>query len=428
MDAVKIPLASSDYRRRVGKQPDVLMRNRYVEENPVLQPPDSLMFMQRPAAKRWVNLGDGPVRSIFHQAGAFDDDLFAAAFETLYRVDADGNSSVVTNTLADGAIGSPVSFCCTGPIGSIPPRLFFADGQTLRFYTTDGPANGTLSATAVANNDTVTIDTTVYKFTNASVDAGTPAGTLANPWLVKLEVTVTACFDNLLAAINDSGTPGTTYSTATAEHTTVVAATNSGGALTVRAKDGGALGNAIATTETGGNMSWGGATLANGGTALVSQVPTPDDVGIISLGFISGYVIAIPAQGDLLNGRFYWIDPGETVIDPINFATAERSADPVNQVVVFGDQFWLPGQNSTETWTPTGDPAAPMVRTQGVLFDRGTYPGTAIQVKDSMVITGLDGRVVQIKGGEKVLSTPDIEERIRKAIAAQAAYDAVYAF
>lgn len=423
---MKIPLASSDYRRRVGAQPDVLMRNRFVEQNPVLQEEPTLAFMQRPALKRWVSVGTGPVRTIYHQAGAFSDDLFVAAYDTLYRVDDAGTSTAISTNLASPTLGTPISFACTGPIGTIPPRLFFADGQTLRFYTTDGPAHQTLTGTAIANNDTVTIDGVYYKFTSGSVDTGTPAGTAGSPWLVKLGASFIASCDYLFAAINDSGTPGTDYSTACAAHATVTAASNTASGLIVRAITTGALGNAIAVSETGANMAWGGATLTGGGSATVTQVATPDDVGIISLAFISGYVIAVPAQGDLLNGRFYWINPGETTIDPIDYATAERSADPVYQAVVFGDQFWLPGQNSTEVWAPTGDVSAPMLRQQGILFDRGTYPGTAIQVKDSMVIVDLDGGVFQVKGGDQRVSTPDIEERIRKGFAVKALYDSLH--
>lgn len=424
----RIPLASAEYQRRVGAQPDVLMRNRFVEENPVLQPPESLMFMQRPALKRWVDLGDGPVRSIYHQPGAFNDDLFAAAYQTLWRVDKDGAKTAIVTDLVSPETGGPLSFACTGPIGSIPPRLFFADGQTLRMYTSSGPASGTLTATAVANGDQVVIDGVYYQFTTGSVDTGTPAGTSGAPWLVAVGGTLSVSMSNLYNAINASGVAGTDYSTLLVEHTTVVAATQSGGTLTVRARATGIAGNGITTTETGANMSWGGGTLSGGGSASVSQVPTPDDVGVISLGFISGYVIVVPAQGDTLNGRFYWINPGETTIDPIDYATAERSADPVYQVVVFSDQFWLPGQNTTETWTPTGDATAPMIRVQGIMFDRGTYPGSAIQVKDSLVIIDLDGGVFQIKGGDRRISTPDIEERIRKALAAQAEWEAAHPY
>jgi hypothetical protein len=55
---------------------------------------------------------------------------------------------------------------------------------------------------------------------------------------------------------------------------------------------------------------------------------------------------------------------------------------------------------------------------QGVTFDRGTWEGTAVQVKESMIVVDADGGVFQIAGGLKRISRPDIEERIRVAIAA----------
>src|SRR3546814_19929815 len=73
----------------------------------------------------------------------------------------------------------------TAQIGTTPEYCFIADGRNLLVYIANGYARNTLTGTP-ANNDTVTIDTVYYKFTNASVDAGTPAGTLANPclWLL----------------------------------------------------------------------------------------------------------------------------------------------------------------------------------------------------------------------------------------------------
>jgi hypothetical protein len=58
---------------------------------------------------------------------------------------------------------------------------------------------------------------------------------------------------------------------------------------------------------------------------------------------------------------------------------------------------------------------------QGVVYDRGAWEGTAIQVKDSMIIVDNEGAVFQIRGGIKRISRPDIEERIREAIQFQAA-------
>jgi hypothetical protein len=128
--------------------------------------------------------------------------------------------------------------------------------------------------------------------------------------------------------------------------------------------------------------------------------------------------VCVPSQGQEINGRFFWINPGETSIDPLDFATAERAPDPISRVIVFGDQFWLPGSNTTESWYFTGDLDAPVLRVQGVVFDRGAWEGTGLQIKESMVIVDNEGAVFQISGGVKRISRPDIEERIRKAIAA----------
>jgi hypothetical protein len=162
-------------------------------------------------------------------------------------------------------------------------------------------------------------------------------------------------------------------------------------------------------------------TLTGGGAVSWTPVETPDDVGIIGLAYIASYVVVVPAQGQNINGRFYWINPGETTIDPLDFATAERAPDPISGVVVFGDQFWLPGSNTTEAWYFTGNIDQPVLRVQGVVFDRGAWEGTAIQVKDSMIIVDNEGAVFQIQGGAKRISRPDVEERIREAIQYQAA-------
>jgi hypothetical protein len=309
----------------------------------------------------------------------------------------------------------------TSNIGEeIPEYLFVADGSVLWVYLENGYARGTLSASAaIANNDTVKIDTIYYKWTTGSVNAGTPAGTLANPWLVALGANNAAALQNLFKAINAVGTAGTTYSTALTIHTTVTAFVYTSTEVDVRAVTAGTAGNSISTTETGANISWGGATLASGGSPGLTQVPTPDDVGIIDVLHISSYVIVVPAQGQGINGRFYWIEPGETVIDPLNFATAESSPDPILQAIAFGDQFWLCGSSTTEVWYPTGDPLAPMQRLKGVAFSRGTWEGTAVQVKDSLIIVDNEGGVFQISGGVERISQPDIEEQIRFAIQAQ---------
>lgn len=156
------------------------------------------------------------------------------------------------------------------------------------------------------------------------------------------------------------------------------------------------------------------------GTTLTTAT-VPDDLGIRSVGVIGGYTIcvvtAVPDE-PLYNGRFYWIEPAENTIEALNFATAERSPDTVHEVLVFGDQFWLLGPTTTEVWYPTGS-LPPFQRQQGRVFDKGTWEGTAIQIKDAVMAVGTDGNVYRITDGPAVVSPPGIAQRLREAINSQ---------
>lgn len=409
-----IPLGRADFRRDVAKVPHVLLRNRYFESNPILTE-DQVSLLARPGIRWALAVGDGPIRQVYTCPGAFGEDLFVVSGVTLFRVQA-GTFAVTEIGDIGVAITDSVNMAATGNIGEVPGHLFVCDGGVLWCYTDDGYASGHLQASgAVANNDVIRIGSIYYKWTNASVDAGTPDGTVANPWLVALGPDTPTALDNMFHAINDTGLPGTDYSTLLEKHPTATAYSVAAADLYVRAATNGTLGNGIVTTETGANIAWGGGTMSGGGAPSLFQVPTPDDVGAISLAHLNSFIIVVPVQGNGVNGRFFWIEPGETTIDPLNYATAERAPDAVYQVVVFGDQFWLCGQTTTETWYMTGDPDAPMLRTQGVLFDHGTWQGTAIQVDDSLIMVDSTGRVFDVSGQQEEISTPDIVERIRRA-------------
>ncbi|HNA87305.1 MAG TPA: hypothetical protein PLB04_17150 [Nitrospira sp.] len=418
----KIPLARHDASRTVLRTADILLRNRWIEQNPVLA--DDYSFIARPGLQRWINLGNEPVRAEFHAPGIFNDDHFVVSGDVLSRVTVNGVPTTVSTSMAGSETAADVSMAATGTIGdggtAVPSFLWIADGQALYVYTDNAWARGTLTALLnPSNGDVVRIDTVYYQFTSGSVDAGSPAGTVGAPWLVAIGISAALSLENLFNAINDTGTGGTDYSTVLIAHPTVRASSVTANDLVVRAVTFGSAGNAIVTTETGANIAWGGGTLANGGLPGIIAVPLPGDYAPVSVGYINGYVIVVIGAGQNVNGRFYWIEPGETTVDPLNFATAERSPDPAHQVVIYGDQFWISGQSTTEAYFLTGNLDAPISRVQGVLFDRGTIPGTALQVKGSMIIADNDGGVFQIQGGQRRISTPQIEERIRKAIARQ---------
>src|SRR5690606_37306686 len=100
----------------------------------------------------------------------------------------------------------------------------------------------------------------------------------------------------------------------------------------------GEAGNSIETTETGTNLAWGSGTLTGGSGNKVIPISTPNDIGIFDVATIASYVICIPVQVGEFIGRFYWIEPGEVTIDPLNFATAESSPDGILGVEVSGDK------------------------------------------------------------------------------------------
>lgn len=419
---VSVPLFPTDFQRSVAKEASLPLLNRFVENNPSLST-EPFSAISRPGLRKFAEVGTGPVRKVYSQQGVFDNDLFVVSGTFLHRVTTDGVSSSIGEIGTD-TTGS-VSMAAVAPIAEgSSAYLFIADGGVLWYYTENGSAIGQLEATgAIANTDTVVIDGVYYRWTNGSVDTGTPAGTSGNPWLVALGGTNVEALTNLYNAINLNGAPGTDYSTATTQHPTVNAVSFSLEDLFVAAKVPGTDGNAIAVSETGANIAWTAATLAGGGDEQLRQILMPEDYGAVSVATINSFVIVVPAQTEDIRGRFYWIEPGEIVVDPLNFATAERSPDGVHQVLVYSDMFWLFGQKTTEPWVMTGNPDAPVERFRGILFDRGSWEGSAVQVKDSLLLVDEDGGVFRISNGIKRITQgrPDIEERIRQAILREAA-------
>lgn len=152
--------------------------------------------------------------------------------------------------------------------------------------------------------------------------------------------------------------------------------------------------------------------LQTDGASPLAPIVVPDDQPVVSLDIINSYIIVVIGQSQ----RCYWINPGEITIDPLNFFEAERLPDWLLQVRTVGDQFWLLGQKTTEVWRHTGNALAPFQRIEGRLFDRGIWGGTAVKIKDDVVVVGNDGMVYRVGGGPQQASNPGIAEIIRDAI------------
>jgi hypothetical protein len=117
-------------------------------------------------------------------------------------------------------------------------------------------AQGTLTSTGTfTDTQTVVVGGKTY----------TTQSTLTNvDGNVFIGANAAATLQNLYDAINLTGTAGTQYAAAMTENSMVEATGVTATTLVVKAKVPGTIGNAIASTETQTNASWGAATLASG--------------------------------------------------------------------------------------------------------------------------------------------------------------------
>lgn len=398
----QIPLGIGAYSRPYGKMPEIRCENRFFERNPVGA--EQVALLSRPGTKLFLEVGDGPIRKMYAQAGVFGEDLFLVSGDALFRY--------------DGAVTTPITGLVQG--GGFPvmtsvaipgwEALFVSDGVALQYYEGESRATATLTATAAAADDTVTIDGVVYKMTTGDVDAGTPEGTALNPWLVKLGGTLAASVANLSAAVGNTGTPGVAYSTALTENPAVSTRSLSSTAFDVVARAAGVGGNTIAVSETGAGLSWSAATLEGGGGHVLKPCGVPDDAGIVALATLSSYVICAEAA----SRRFFWLKPGEVNIDPLDFSSAESEPDEIVDLVVAGDQLWIFGQSSTESWYASGNADQPFLRSQGRAFSQGVIPGTVARVQDTILVVGQDRVAYRIAGAPERISHHGIEELLRR--------------
>lgn len=130
----------------------------------------------------------------------------------------------------------------------------------------------TSDATNVADGETVTIGSIVYRFKDTMLAA----------YDVQIGASAAISLDNLKAAINASGTPGTEYFAGTLIHPDVTATTNTDTTQKVVSKVIGTANNAKATTETSAHLSWADTTLGGGTGTSVTGVATASSTFVIN--------------------------------------------------------------------------------------------------------------------------------------------------
>lgn len=295
------------------------------------------------------------------------------------------------------------------------------------YSTTIGGPNTQVSAAAgadgiiavnVQNGGTGFSSTPTVVFSGGGGSGATATATVAGG-AITLVTMVTAGFNYLAAPIvSFTGGAGTgaiataTVGTASPVNVVIFTATAQGTG-----------GNSITLSVTGGTaLTASGATLANGGLNVLEGCEVPGGQIPLSLAQVSSFVLVSIANTQ----QFYWINPGEISIDPLNFASKESSPDNIIAMRTLGDQVAVIGEKSFENWYATGDSTAPFAPIEGRVYARGVIDGTAVVVDDGIIIVGDDGRVYSIgfQSGDATdigwgvtrISNNGIEERIRRQV------------
>lgn len=414
----QLPLGQQSYERQYGRMPEVRLVNRFFEENPTNREFGTAL-LTRPGTRLQKAIGTGRVRKIFWQDGAFNGDVFVVVGPDLWRYDPEADTvDQILGVIAGD--GTPDMSVVVGPGYQ---HLFIADGLVLQLYTGTNFGTGTLTLTPATPPDidtqTIQIDTVYYQWTSGSVDAGTPDGSATNPFLVAVGADDEESLANMALAINATGTPGTTYSTALTGQNTLVSAESTVDTLTVTTRTTAASNNNAVLAVTGAHLAWGNPTIEGSGTESLSGVPLPDGRSAVQVTSLNGFLLAVESNSQ----RVYFVRPGEVTIDPTDFFSAEDEPDELVTARQIGDTVALLGQNSIEYWYATGDTtpgADTFLPVSGRVFSVGVLPGSVVKIRDTLMFVGNDDKVYALAGApQPVGNTNGISERIRRARTAQ---------
>lgn len=429
-----VPLGRSAYERKYAGSPVIELLNRWLEANPAnLREGTSVLARPGTTPLNQFDQGSftgfGSMRGNYALSGLFADSLFVVCGSNLYRINQD-----MSQTLIEGVISGTGYPEVGWQKGAGYERLWISDGLLLQFYAGTSFAKGKLTKTGTIVNGTDKFEVGGVFYVWGTSFSMSDAGTSANPFVVN-PTSVAPLLDpmnQLVLAVMNGGIPGVDYSATITGPNTQASAVSDGLIpavfVTFSALSSGTGGNSTTFTVTGGTALTAAGTghLANGGIEALQGCTMPDGVTPESITQVSSYVLVSVANTQ----KFFWINPGEVVIDPLNFASKESSPDPIVSMRAVGDQVLIMGEKSTENWYATGNIAAPFAPIEGRVYARGVITGTPVVVDDGVILVGDDGRVYSIgfqpgdstdtAWGVARVSNNGIEERVRYQIRREA--------
>lgn len=431
---VDVPLGMQAYSRQYAGEPEIRLINRYMEAAPT-NLREKTALISRPGHPTLAAGVSGLNRMNFSKVGLFGGDLFSVIGTQLFRITAT-QTIPVTGTLANVGTGYVYAAWMKG-IGY--EYLFLSDGQSVQYYSTRAIGTLTLAGGSItdvaAGGQVIEIGGTYYAW-SASVNAAGQNGTSANPYRARLGSATPDGFgltgdQSSLSAmallLNYSGVPGSDFTSAITAANALVTASGPNQQidltkLVLTAIADLSTGNTVTTTVFSGSfLSWAAATLTGGGNQALQPVPGMGAAEVPgSIENLSSSVLVAVGNSQ----KCYFIEPGNTRIDPLNFFSKESNPDNISQMITVGDQTIIMGDGSTENWYATGVFAAPFAPVSGRVYRRGTLAGTACAVGDAVILVGDDLKVYSIGygyGGTAAfgvhrISTHGIEERIRTQV------------
>jgi hypothetical protein len=425
-----IPLGRSAYKRLFAGAPEVKLLNRWLEADPA-NLREGTAVLARPGTTNLMRLDPGTfsgtqsMRGNYFLNGLFNDSLFTVCGENLYRTNTDMSVTPITGVIS--GTGHPE---VAWQRGAGYERLWISDGLLLQFYDGTTHATGTLTKTGTIVNGTDKFEVGGVYYTWGTSFSSSDVGSSSHPFVINPTSTLGASdpLNQAVLAIMGTGIAGTDYSSTIGGENTQVSAVGDGNtpavSITIKARVEGTPGNTITFTIEGGTAltASGSGHLINGGVDVLQGCTMPDGVSPKALTQVSSYILVSVADDQ----KFYWINPGETTIDPLNFASKESSPDNILHMKTVGDQVLIIGEKSTENWYATGNLSAPFAPIQGRVYARGAIEGTPVVIDNAIILVGDDGRVYSIGyqygdnsdsvWGVNRISNNGIEERIRYQI------------
>jgi hypothetical protein len=115
-------------------------------------------------------------------------------------------------------------------------------------------------------------------------------------------------------------------------------------------------------------------------TNVFQQITDTDFPGAVTVGYLDGYFVFNEP-----NSQKIWVTAllEGTLVDPLDFASAEGSPDGVVGIIVDHGQLWVYGTNSIEVWYNSGNADFPFSRIQGAFNELGCAAAYSLAKMDN---------------------------------------------